>query len=52
VTGNAATVGSSTASTQTSNAALQNFLSNLLQTVQSSGAHSLSSVGANVNTNV
>ena len=52
VNGNAATAGSSAASTQTSNAALQNFLSNLLQSVQSSGAHSLSSVGANVNTNV
>ena len=50
--GNPATTGSSTASTQTSNAALQNFLSNLLQSAQSGGAHSLNSVGANVNTNV
>jgi hypothetical protein len=52
VNGNPATTGSSTASTQTSNAALQNFLSNLLQSAQSGGAHSLNSVGANVNTNV
>jgi hypothetical protein len=44
--------GSSTASNQSSNAGLTNFLNNLLQTVQSNGGHSLSSVGATVDAKV
>jgi hypothetical protein len=43
-----ADAGSGTAS----QASLQNFLSNLLQNVQSSGVHSISAMGANVNAKV
>jgi hypothetical protein len=35
-----------------SQASLQNFLSNLLQNVQSNGVHSFSAMGANVNAKV
>jgi hypothetical protein len=48
----AATSGAAATNGTTSTASLQSFLSNLLQTVQSNGGHSLSALGNNVNANV
>ncbi|MDB6082397.1 MAG: hypothetical protein JWN43_278 [Gammaproteobacteria bacterium] len=55
VNGSAATANAgdpSTGSNPQSQASLQNFLNKLLQTVQSGGSHSLSSVGVNVDAKV
>jgi hypothetical protein len=47
-----ASTSSGSSSSGSSNAGLQNFLNNLLQHVQASGASSLTSAGGNVNAHV
>ena len=44
--------GTATSGASATNSSLQNFLSSLLQNVQTGAAHALSSVGANVNASV